>query len=234
FSEVDKGRCDYGVVPIESSLEGVVTRTLDMFIESSNKINGEIFLQVSHCLLSNSDMGSIRVIYSHPQAIAQCRSWIRRILPNAKIREASSTSEAARIAVNEKKSAAIASSMAAAIYKIGIVEENIQDGGESYTRFLIISKNAAGKTGRDKTSIMFSIKDRVGALYEILKPLADEGISLTRIESRPSRKGLWDYYFFVDFEGHEDDPRVKKTLDEVKENCVFLNVLGSYPGGEHA
>ncbi len=234
FSEVDKGRCDYGVVPIESSLEGMVTRTLDMFIESSNKITGEIFLPVSHCLLSNSDIKSIKVILSHPQAIAQCRSWIRRTLPNAQIREASSTSEAARIAVKEKKSAAIASSMAASIYRLDILEENIQDGGESYTRFLIISKNTADKTGRDKTSIMFSIKDRVGALYEILKPLADEGISLTRIESRPSRKGLWDYYFFVDFEGHEDDPRVKKTLSEVKENCVFLNVLGSYPRGEQA
>ncbi|OYT55101.1 MAG: prephenate dehydratase [Candidatus Altiarchaeales archaeon ex4484_2] len=234
FSEIDKGRCDYGVVPIESSLEGMVTRTLDMFIESSNKINGEIFLPVSHCLLSRVDMDSIRVIYSHPQAIAQCRSWIRRNLPGAEIREASSTSEAARIAVNEKNSAAIASSMAAAIYKLGIVEENIQDRGESYTRFLIISKNTVGKTGRDKTSIMFSIKDRVGALYEILKPLAAEGISLTRIESRPSRKGLWDYYFFVDFEGHEDDSRIKKTLEEVKENCVFLNVLGSYPRGEQA
>ena len=234
FSEVDKGRFDYGVVPIESSLEGMVTRTLDMFIESSNKINGEIFLQVSHCLLSNADIDSNKVIYSHPQAIAQCRSWIRRTLPNAEIREASSTSEAARIAVNEENSAAIASSMASSIYKLGILEENIQDGGESYTRFLIISKNTAGKTGRDKTSIMFSIKDRVGALYEILKPLADEGISLTRIESRPSRKGLWDYYFFVDFEGHEDNPRVKKTLEKVKENCVFLNVLGSYPRGEQA
>ncbi len=232
FSEIDKGRCDYGVVPVESSLEGMVTGTLDMFIESSNKINGEIFLPVSHCLLSRADMDSIRVIYSHPQAIAQCRSWIRRNLPNAEIRETSSTSEAARVVVKEETSAAIASSMAASIYNLGIVEENIQDKGESYTRFLIISKKTAGKTGRDKTSIMFSIKDRVGALYEILKPLAAEGINLTKIESRPSKKGLWDYYFFVDFEGHEDEPRVGKTLGEVKENCVFLKVLGSYPRGE--
>jgi len=231
FSELDKGRCDYGVVPIESSLEGMVTRTLDMFIESKNIINSEIYLPISHCLLSRDELGSIKVIYSHPQALAQCRNWIRNNLPEAKIHEASSTSQAAKIAAGEKNCAAIAGLLAASIYNLNILEENIQDGGINITRFLVISKTPSGKTGTDKTSIMFSIKDKVGALYEILKPLAQEKINLTKIESRPSKRGPWDYYFFVDFEGHKQEPKVKKAINGVKENCVFLRVLGSYPRG---
>jgi len=229
FAEVEHGRCDYGVVPVESSLEGMVTRTLDMFIESNNKINSEILLPISHCLLSNYDINSINIIYSHPQAIAQCRGWIKRNLPLAEIKETSSTSEAARIAAKEKNSSAIASSIAAKIYNLNIIDENIQDRKETFTRFLVISKNSAGRSGNDKTSIMFSIQDRVGALYEILKPFAMHGINLTKIESRPSKRGLWDYYFFVDFEGHKNDKNVKEALNEIKKKCVFLKILGSYP-----
>ncbi len=232
FVDVEHGRCDYGVVPIESSLEGMVTRTLDMFIESNNKISNEILLPISHCLLSNTGIKNIKVIYSHPQALAQCRGWIRRNLPLAEVKETSSTSEAARIAVRKKNAAAIGSSIAAEIYGLKVVEENIQDRRETYTRFLVIAKTSGGESGNDKTSIMFSIQDKVGALYEILKPFSAKKINLTKIESRPSKMGPWDYYFFVDFEGHEEDKKIREVLRDVKKHCVFLKTLGSYPKEE--
>ncbi|HDN83095.1 MAG TPA: prephenate dehydratase [Candidatus Altiarchaeales archaeon] len=229
FEEVNEGKADYGVVPIESSTEGTVTTTLDMFIRYNIKIVGEILLKINHCLLSKYSKDDIKVLYSHPQAFAQCRKWLRENLPNVELRECSSTSEAARIASKEKNSGAIASKIAAEIYSLKVIEEGIQDYKENYTRFLIIGNHEARKSGNDKTSIVFSIKDKAGALYEILEPFAKLKINLTKIESRPSRQEPWDYYFFLDFQGHKDDAKVKKALKEVEEKCVFLKVLGSYP-----
>lgn len=232
FTSVEQAHSSYGVVPVESSLEGMVTRTLDMFVESQNKITAEKNQPISQCLLSSDRMEKIDTVYSHPQALAQVRGWLRKNLPNVEIKETSSTSEAAKIASEKKAAAAVGSKAAAEIYALDVLEEDIQENWNTVTRFLIISKSDSERTGQDKTSIMFSITDRVGALYEILKPFGEHGINLTKIESRPSKRGIWDYYFFVDFEGHREDENVQKVIEKVEEYCVFLKILGSYPRGE--
>lgn len=229
FSEVERGRVDYGVVPIENSTEGVINYTLDMFIDSDLKIVSEIVLEISHNLLSKSSLKNIKKIYSHSQAIAQSRNWVESNLPNAKIIEVSSTARAAALTAKEKNSGAIASQLAAKLYNLKIVASRIEDTRENVTRFLIIGRTLSKRTGRDKTSIMFSIKDRPGALYDMLRPFAKEKINLTKIESRPSKKKAWDYYFFVDFQGHIEDGRVKKALKELEGECLFLKILGAYP-----
>ncbi len=229
FMEVEHGRANYGVVPIENSTEGVVNYTLDMFIDSSLKIYSEIFLEISHYLLSTSEISKIKKVYSHPQPIAQCRIWLESNLPNAKLIEVLSTAEAAIMASKEKNTAAIASSLAADIYGLKILAERIEDNVENFTRFLIIGKNINQKTKNDKTSIMFSVKDKVGALHNSLSPFQKYKINLTKIESRPTRKKAWEYIFFVDFQGHVDNKNVKKALMELENECTFLKVLGSYP-----
>ncbi len=231
FTEVTKGRADYGVVPVENSTEGVVSHTLDMFIDSDLAICAEILLEVSHYLLSNTSLRRINKIYSNWQAFAQCRNWIENNLPGVKLIEVTSTSEGARRAKREKGAAAIASKLAASIYKLDIVSERIEDMVGNVTRFLVIGNTLAKSTGRDKTSLMFSVKDRPGALYRMLKPFAMNKINLTKIESRPSRKKAWDYIFFVDLEGHITEPRVNKALKELEKECRYLKVLGSYPRG---
>ncbi len=230
FKEVEKDRADYGVVPIENSIEGVVTHTLDVFLESDLKISAEILLEIHHYLLSKEKhIRKIKKIYSHPQAIAQCRNWISENLPEVEVCETESTAGAVKKIIKEKNSAAIGSEIAASIYNLNILAEKIEDFRENFTRFLVIGKNFSEKTGNDKTSILFSIKDKVGALHDILVPFKKENINLTRIESRPSKKKAWEYVFFVDFIGHKDDVNVKRALKEVEKSTVFLKVLGSYP-----
>lgn len=233
FREVEKDRADYGVVPIENSMEGVVTHTLDMFVESNLNITAEILLDVHHYLLSNEkSLKNVKKIYSHSQAIGQCWNWIVENLPDAKLIETESTATAVKMAKKEKNAASIGSIIAADIYKVGVLAERIEDYGENITRFLVIGKNFAGKTGKDKTSILVSIKDKVGALHNILSHFKRNNINLTRIESRPSKKKAWDYIFFFDFIGHKDDIPVKQALKKIEKESVFLKILGSYPIGE--
>ena len=233
FSEVERGRADYGVVPIENSTEGVVNHTLDMFIESNLKITSEVLQEVSHHLLSLSGVTEdIKCIYSHPHAIAQCSTWIHNNLSQVPIVEVSSTARAAEMCMDDPSGAAIASELAAQLYGLKIVKNHIEDYTNNYTRFLVIANNNVQKSGRDKTSVMFSIKDRVGALYNVLKTFTENDINLTKIESRPSRKKAWDYVFFVDLVGHIEDEKVKKALGKLEPQCLFLKVLGSYPIGE--
>ena len=233
FSEVERGRADYGVVPIENSTEGVVNHTLDMFIESNLKITSEVLQEVSHHLLSLSGVTEdIKCIYSHPHAIAQCSTWVHNNLSHVPIVEVSSTARAAEMCMDDPSGAAIASELAAQLYGLKIVKNHIEDYTNNYTRFLVIANNNVQKSGRDKTSVMFSIKDRVGALYNVLKTFTENDINLTKIKSRPSRKKAWDYVFFVDLVGHIEDEKVKKALGKLEPQCLFLKVLGSYPIGE--
>ncbi|MFH1856718.1 MAG: prephenate dehydratase [Candidatus Omnitrophota bacterium] len=232
FFEVEKERADYGVVPIENSTEGVITHTLDMFIDSDLKICSEISLEISHNLLTNIDKNKIKRVYSNPYVFGQCRHWLEENLPAVEHVEVSSTTKAAEFAKKDKNGAAIASSLAAKIYGLKILASSIEDSSENVTRFLVIGREEAGQTSSDKTSIMFSIKDRVGVLHDTLVPFQKYKINLTKIESRPSKKKAWDYYFFVDLEGHHKDKKVKKALEELIESCRFLKILGSYPLGE--
>ncbi|BAT71693.1 chorismate mutase/prephenate dehydratase [Thermosulfidibacter takaii ABI70S6] len=234
FEVVERGHVDYGVVPFENSTEGVVNRTLDAFMEFEGvKIVGEIYLKVSHHLLTVSgDIQGIDKIYSHPHAIAQCRKWLAAVMPEAKVVYVSSTAEAAKLAAEDENAAAIASEMAATLYGLKVAVRNIEDQKDNYTRFLIIGREETKPTGNDKTSLIFSLSDEVGALKNILSCFADRGINLTKIESRPSKKRPWDYIFYVDFEGRTDDERIKDAIECLKNRCVFVKILGSYPASE--
>ncbi len=230
FDEVERGRANFGVVPIENSTEGVVNHTLDMFIDSNLLIYGEVLQEVSHHLLSRAErVEEIQKIYSHPHAIAQCRHWLEANLPQVPLAEVASTARAAELCVDEPTAAAIASELAAELYGLKVLKARIEDNLNNVTRFLILSKCAPERTGKDKTSVMLSVKDRVGALYDLLRPFASHGINLTKIESRPSRRKAWEYIFFVDLEGYVEEERLKKALDEVKGRCLFFKILGSYP-----
>jgi chorismate mutase/prephenate dehydratase len=232
FDAVESGKAVFGVVPIENSNEGVISSTLDLFMDSELKVSAEVMLEVSHNLLSKSgDKAKIKKIYSHPQATAQCRQWIESNLQRMPILETPSTAKAADIASHDDEAAGIASELAAKVYDLHFVERNIGDSKHNFTRFLVISKEYPPKTGRDKTSILFSIKDRPGALHDILFPFKKAKINLTKIESRPSRRRAWDYIFFVDMEGHIDDKKVRKAIDSIRDNCMYVKFLGSYPYG---
>lgn len=229
FEEVERDRVHYGVIPIENSIEGVVNHTLDMFVDSNLLICGEVSLEINHNLLAQTDnLQAVTKIYSHPHAIAQCRVWLENNLPSVPVYEVSSTAKAAEMVLEEPKAAAIASEAAAHLYRLKVVKKRIESHLHNFTRFLIIGKTPANRSGEDKTSVLFSIKDRVGALYHMLEPFSNHGINMTKIESRPSRKKVWEYVFFVDMEGHVEDEGVKKALEELAEMCVFLKVLGSY------
>lgn len=230
FMEVEKGHADYGVVPVENSTEGVVNYTLDKFVESDLKICSEIIIPVVHHLLSaENDLKSIKKVYSHPQALSQCRNWLTKHLPNAKLVETDSTAQAAKKISTEKKAAAVASDLAADMYGLNILERDIQDVAKNYTRFLIIGNDQAKKTGNDKTSIVFVTKDEPGILYKLLKPLSDAKINLTKIESRPLKRKAWEYMFFVDLDGHASEKKIQKGLKELEKGCQMFRVLGSYP-----
>ncbi len=233
FDEVERCRADYGVVPIENSTEGVVNLTLDMFIESPLQICAEVLLEISHALLSNSPrLEDITTVYSHPQALAQCYDWISKHLAHAEIKEVFSTAMAAKLAHDEPRAGAIASEFAAKMYGVPVVQRKIEDNPQNFTRFWVIGKTSPGRTGDDKTSLMFSIRDGVGALYEMLKPFAQNNINLTKIESRPFKKKPWEYIFFIDIEGHVEDDNVKNALNAVAKNSQFMKILGSYPKGQ--
>ena len=232
FLKVEKGTADYGVIPIENSIEGAVSHSLDMFVDSDAKICSEITLDISHNLLANCGRNKIRRIYSNPQVFGQCRLWLQENIPCAEQVEVSSTTRAAQIAKKEKNSACIASLLAAKVYGLNVLAKEIEDSPHNFTRFLVIGNTLVPPSQDTKTSLMFSIKDKVGALHDMLVPFKKYRINLTKIESRPSKKKAWDYYFFVDLEGHYKDKRVKKAVRELENKCTFLKVLGSYPIGE--
>ncbi|MEO2065570.1 MAG: prephenate dehydratase [Desulfurobacteriaceae bacterium] len=233
FDEVEKGRVDYGVVPIENSIEGIVNYTIDMFLDTDLKISGEVFIPVNlHLMSKESSLSDIRKVYSHRHALAQARKWLSENLPKADLVEVSSTSKAAEIASSEPGSAAVASEAAALLYDLNILAKNIQELTKNFTRFLIIGKRDSDyPSGRDKTSIMFSTRHRAGALFKALQPFAVYDVNLTKIESRPTKKKPWEYVFFVDLDGHRKEDRVAKALKELEESCSFFKVLGSYPAG---
>ena len=232
FTEVSKNRADYGVVPIENSTEGVVTHTLDMFVDSDLKIVSQIVLSVQHCLLSAARRTAIRKLFAHPQALAQCRGWVLNHLPRAEIVETSSNARSAELARKEKNSAAIAGVLASEKYRVPVLEFDIQDNAANATRFLVLGRQCSPVTGNDRTSIMFSIVDKVGALYRALAPFRRLRINMTKIESRPSKRKIWEYFFFVDCDGHIHDRKVAKALELLGEQCSFVKVLGSYPNSE--
>jgi chorismate mutase/prephenate dehydratase len=230
FSEVERSRADYGVVPIENSTEGVVTHTLDLLAESQLKIAGEVVQEVSHNLLSRSGaLADVKRIYSHPQAVAQCRDWLAQHASGTRVVEVYSTARAAELCRDEPDAAAIASELAARLYGLAVIQKRIEDNPNNSTRFLVIASRSPERTGRDKTSVMVSVKDRVGALYDMLKPFSEYGLNLTKIESRPSRRKAWEYLFYIDVEGHVDDRPVKQALEALRPQCQVLKVLGSYP-----
>lgn len=230
FNDVEAGRADFGVVPIENTAEGVVSHTLDMFVSSELKICAEILLEVSLALLNSSgELSDAETVCSHPHAIAQCRNWLKGHLPDATLQEVSSTAMAAKLASDDPRKAAIASVAAANLYDLNVIEKNIQDNPSNFTRFLVIGREEMKKTGKDKTSLMFAIKDAPGALYNILKPFAGRNLNLTKIESRPLKTKAWEYVFFVDLDGHITDPVVAEAVEELRPGCSFLKILGSYP-----
>ncbi len=232
FDTVEKGKADFGVVPIENSNEGVISYTLDLFIDSELKVSAEVMLEITHNLLSRSgEKSKVKKVYSFSPATAQCRRWIQQNLAGIPIVEATSTANAAELASSDDEAAAIASDLAAKVYNLQFVEKNIEDSRQNYTRFLVISKEYPKQSGRDKTSIMFTLKNKPGSLYSSLEPFKKARINLTKIESRPSKRKAWEYIFFADMEGHIEERKLRKAIESVKENCLFLKILGSYPSG---
>ena len=232
FRAVEGGACQFGVVPVENSTEGVITHTLDSFLNSPLQIAGEVALRIHHNLMGKQpDLARIRKVYSHQQSLAQCRQWLNRSLPGVERFSASSNAEAARLAALEEGSAAIAGEVAAELYGLQILQRNIEDEPDNTTRFLVVGRLAVGRTGADKTSLLISTRNSPGALYNTLEPLARLGISMSKIESRPSRRGTWDYVFFIDVEGHRLDQPLAQALAELEKNVLMLKVLGSYPCG---
>ncbi len=233
FRRVESGDVMNGVVPAENTIEGVVNHTLDLLLEASLEIVGEIVVPIDHYLLSReSSLDQVREVYSHPQALAQCRPWISSSMIGVKLRKASSTADAASKARRKKQSAAIASRWAAERYGLSILAAQIDKVSgmeQNITRFLVLGRHSASRTGEDKTSIAFAVKHEVGALVEMLKPFSKHGISLLKIESRPSRETPWEYLFYVDLEGHVEDSAVRQALRELKKFSQYYKLLGSYP-----
>ncbi|MBW2647091.1 MAG: prephenate dehydratase [Deltaproteobacteria bacterium] len=230
FREVEKRVCNYGVVPVENSIEGTVNYTLDLFFESDLKICAEIYHTISHDLLSKTGVPEdIETIYSHPHAFAQCRRWLEKHLPESVLEECSSTSRAAQKAEEKPASAAIAGREAARMYNLKVVASGIEDFSRNVTRFLVIGRDEMHSTGKDKTSIMFVTAHAPGALHKVLEPIAMAGINMVKLESRPTKYENWNYFFFVDIEGHIEDPKVEETMAKMKKLCMYLKCLGSYP-----
>ncbi|MFQ5468968.1 MAG: prephenate dehydratase [Gammaproteobacteria bacterium] len=230
FREVESGAAQFGVVPIENSTEGMVNHTLDIFLNSPLKICSEIELRIHHNLLSTErELGKVQCIYAHQQALAQCREWLDANVVDVKRIVVNSNAEAARLASSKPGAAAIAGSSAAEIYELGVLAKNIEDESDNTTRFLVISRRMPSTSKKDKTSLLLSAPNKPGALYRLLKPFANNNISMTRIESRPSRRGMWDYVFFVDIEGHIKDEKIANAVKELEADTYMVKVLGSYP-----
>ena len=231
FREVEARTVDYGVVPVENSTEGGVNQTLDCFINTPLKICGEIELPIHHHLLTTVDkIEQIQRIYSHQQSLAQCHHWLNNHLPQVERIAVNSNAEAARRALNEASTAAIAGSIAADIYQLRIIASRIEDNVNNTTRFAVLGQQETPPAGNDKTSLLLSTPNQPGALYDLLEPLAQNQVNLTRIESRPSRQGLWEYVFFVDIEGHIQDLPIVNALQKLAKNNCLIKHLGSYPG----
>jgi chorismate mutase/prephenate dehydratase len=232
FDTVVRDAVHYGVAPIENSTEGGVTFTLDALLDFDVSIRGELVLDVAQCLVGrHDDVARIQRVYSHPQALAQCRGWLAKNLPNAQLVVSTSTSNAAREAGADEAAAAVASRLAADLLGLRVIREGIQDRPENATRFVILAKSDAPPTGNDKTSLFFSTPHERGALRRVLEIFDEEGINLTRIESRPGREKLWEYVFFTDVEGHREDPPLSRALERLKGQCAMTKILGSYPRG---
>jgi chorismate mutase/prephenate dehydratase len=231
FQAVERARADYGVVPVENATEGAVDSTLDAFLDSPLLICAEILLPVDQALLLRPelDLGGVRRVYSHPHALGQCRRWLEAHIPQADRIEAPSTSEAARLAREDAEGAAVASELAAELFGLRVAETKIQDLAANATRFLVLGPKSAEPTGRDRTTLLAMAQDGPGALLRLLEPLARRGLNLSRIQSRPTRRKLWEYAFFLDVEGHAEDPLMAEALVELLSACASLKVLGSYP-----
>ncbi|MGI9554164.1 MAG: prephenate dehydratase [Thermodesulfobacteriota bacterium] len=234
FEEVNKKRLEFGIIPIENSVEGSIGSVLDILLAWDLKISSEYYERISHFLLSKTGkLSDIKVIASHPQALGQCKKWVSRNLKNIELYETASTAAAAKTASEDPEVAAIASEYSASIYDLKILQSHIEDSAQNTTRFLIIGHEESPLTGEDKTSIAFSLKDEPGALQKSLfLPFADADINLTKIESRPSKDRPWEYVFFVDFFGHHMDKNIKAVIKKVEKKCIFLKILGSYPVGK--
>ncbi len=229
FELVEKHGADYGVVPIENSIHGAEAVTLDSFLGTNLKICAEIILPVSQCLLSLSTRDRIKRIYSHPQALGQCARWLKMEMPGVELVSTSSTAKAAELAAVEKEAGALASSLAAEIYRLNIIAPNIEDVSGNQTRFMVLARSYGKPTGDDKTSLIFSVSHKAGSLYNSLQSFKKYGLNMTKIESRPSKSTAWEYCFFVDLEGHTSDRKMKAALGDLQKHCAFLKVLGSYP-----
>lgn len=229
FAEVSKSHCDLGVVPIENTTGGGVIETLDAFIDTDVKVCAEVLMAVHHNLLANCDLSDIEKIYSKPEVFAQCRNWLSATVRNVETVAVASTAKAAQMASDEPKAAAISSSVASELYGLRIICENIEDIANNVTRFLVLSLEDSKPTGEDKTAILFSTAHKAGALVNVLDVFKQHGINLTNIESRPSKKKQWEYYFFVDFLGHRTEKRIQDGLKEAGKHCLQLSTLGSFP-----
>jgi chorismate mutase / prephenate dehydratase len=230
FRQVETGALGYGVVPVENSTEGAIGRTLDLLLATRAKICGEVMLPIRQCLMSKSGrLGDVRKVYSHTQSLAQCQQWLARHLAKAERAPVVSNAEAARLAARERGAGAIGPKTAAALYGLKVIAASIEDESKNTTRFLVIAAQDAAPSGRDKTSLVMSTRNVPGAMHELLTPLAANQVSMTRLESRPSRTGLWEYVFYVDIEGHQSDANVARALSELEQKASFLKNLGSYP-----
>ena len=232
FAAIDTARADFGVVPVENSSEGSVTLTLDLLIDTPLVIIGEVLLPIRHALMSREgDAAAIAVIYSHQQSLGQCRNYLAANFPHCRLEAAASNTAAAERAAGEPQAAAIASEAAAAPYGLRVIARNIQDSAQNTTRFLVIGQNPAGRSGADKTTALFAVRDQVGALNQALNIFARNRINISKIESRPLRSRPWEYLFFVDLQGHREDAGLKRALSALARKALFLKVLGSYPEG---
>ena len=230
FRVVEESRAHFGVVPVENSSEGMVNVTLDCFLGSNLKVCGEVNLSIRHQLLSKADgLSKIKVVAAHSQALAQCRSWLDRYLPDIETKPMLSNAEAAILAAEDDSVAAIASDMAGQLYDLKTIASGIEDEKDNVTRFLIIGQKGYAPSGEDKTSLVISAPNKAGSLFSLIQPFSDHGIDMTRIESRPSRKNNWDYVFFIDVIGHQDDEALKKAIEKVRSEAAYFKLLGSYP-----
>jgi chorismate mutase/prephenate dehydratase len=233
FRMAESGSVQYAIAPVENSTEGAIARTLDLLLTTSLRICGEAVLRVRQNLMCKSDaLEQITKVYSHPQSLAQCQGWLAQNLPRAERVALSSNAEAARRASQESDASAIGPAIAAERYGLSILAAGIEDDSRNRTRFLVLGAQDTRPTGRDRTSLAMTAPNRPGAVHELITPFADNGVSMSRIESRPARTGQWEYYFYVDLEGHQEDPALAKALEEIRGKAPFLKIFGSYPAAQ--